>query len=646
MRPFRASARPALTSPALLSHHPIPLPWERRELKLLSPLSPREGGGGVGERGWGSEGRAVGLLFFLLLALAAPAAAEIEVRALLEPEVVSVDETAVLTVEVRGGGFARLRFQPDFELDNLEIVGGPFQYEDMVFGSGPLSRSFRLSWQVRPLRVGRARVHAISVRLRNEIRQLPDREIEVRDEPPAGSSRRSGRRPAQDMVDPFDQLFGRLPLPWRQSRPETPGVFLKAEIEPQRPVVGEQVLYTVYLYTREDITAITPSGVPPFRGFWARDIPLPQHLPTDMVEIDGGRYARVPLLKKALFPLRPGRSRIEPTRMDLAVRHFERRFFGPPLTSTDQVQVETDPVTIDVQPLPPAPPGFSGAVGRLALAASLTPRELRLGEAATLTVTLSGEGNLQGVEEPQLQAPSGLTLSPPQQGSTDEISGTRVKGSRTWSYVVIPDRAGRYSVETPAIPYFDPVSRSYQVASATPLDLTALPRAAAGSAGEGELHGIRVAAAPGNAAAPGRWTALLPWLFVLPWGLALAVTLARRRPAVPGAAEPARDRGAERRLRERLAEVQKEERPRQMAALLEDGWRELLAQRWAVPQETPSHRWAETLILKQAPDDAVEELARLVDDLHYLRYAPQLSATEALRGEALAKSRRLLSRLR
>lgn len=583
----------------------------------------------------------------LLLALAAPAAAaEIEVRALLEPEVIGVDETAVLTVEVRGGGFARLRFHPDFELDNLEIVGGPFQYEDMVFGSSPLSRSFRLSWQVRPLRLGRARVHSIAVRLRNEVRQLPDREIRVQEEP-AGSSRRPSRRPAQDMVDPFDQLFGRLPLPWRQPRPQTPGVFLRAEVEPRRPVVGEQILYTVYLYTREDITSITPSGVPPFRGFWVRDIPLPQHLPTDMVEIDGGRYARVPLLKKALFPLRPGRSRIEPTRMDLTVRQFERRFFGPPLTRSDQVQVETDPITVDTQPLPPAPPGFGGAVGRLALAARLEPRELRLGEAATLTVTLSGEGNLQGVEEPRVTAPAGLTLFPPQQGSTDEVSGTRVKGSRTWSYVVVPDRAGRYSLETPEIPYFDPASRSYQVASAAPLALTALPRAMAGGAGAGELHGIRAAAAAGDGAAPRRWTALLPWLFALPWGLALAVTLARRRPAAPGAEVPGpRDRGAERRLRERLAEVESEERPRQAAALLEEGWRELLAERWAVPQETPSSRWAEALLLKRAPEDAVEELALLVDDLHYLRYAPQLSATATLRGEALAKSRRLLSRLR
>ena len=52
--------RPALTSPALLSHHPTHPPWERREQEnarpCLSPLSQGEGMGVVG-RGAGGEGR-------------------------------------------------------------------------------------------------------------------------------------------------------------------------------------------------------------------------------------------------------------------------------------------------------------------------------------------------------------------------------------------------------------------------------------------------------------------------------------------------------------------------------------------------------------------------------------------------------------
>jgi hypothetical protein len=588
-------------------------------------------------------------VLLLLALLAAPAAAQVEVRATLEPEVIGLDETALLTIEVQGAGFARLRFEHDFEYENLEIVGGPFQYEDVRFGNGQLSRSFRLSWQLRPLATGPSRVHSLVIRLRGDTIRLADRQIRVQEEPAglAGGSRRLRRSEDALAQDPFGQLFGRMPLPWRRDRPESPGAFLQAEVWPERPVVGQQVLYTVYLYTREDITSISPSGVPDFQGFWVRDIPLPQHLPTDMVEVDGRRYGRVPLLKKALFPLRPGRHVLEPTQMDLTLRLYERRFFGPPLSRSDQVRLKTEPETVDVRPLPPAPPGFGGAVGRLSVIARLEPREVRLGDSATLTVILSGQGNLHAAGEPEVGVPAGLALFPPQQGGRDHVDGNRIGGMRTWSYAVVPERAGEYTLELPGIPYFDPASGRYRVAAATPVSLTVLPRPAAAASAEGEPHGIRdgVPAPAGGRA--GRWASLLPWLFALPWGLALVVTLARRRAEPAGAVPPQRrELSAERKLAERLSEVETEERPRQMAARLEEGWREFLAERWGVPPETPSSRWADLLALRKATAEAVAETARLVEDLHYLRYAPQLSATGTLRGEVLARCRRLLRRLR
>jgi len=593
------------------------------------------------------------LLAVLWLGLAVPVAAEVEVHATLEPEVIGVDESAVLTIEVRGGGFSRVRFRPDFALENLEIIGGPFQYEDVRFGDGSLSRSSSLSWRVRPLAVGKARVHSLSVALQDGTVQLADREIQVQEEPAPSPRRRSGRGRQEEPADPFGQLFGRVPSPspWRwperKAKEEDVGVFLRAELEPRRPVVGQQVLYTIYLYTREDITALTPSSMPTFRGFWVRDVPLPQHLTTEMVEIDGRRYGRVPLLRKALFPLRPGRHEVEPAQIDLTLRLTERRFFGPSISRPQLRQLRTEAETVDVAPLPPAPPGFAGTVGQLAVAAKLEPRDVRLGEAATLTLTLSGEGNLSGLQEPKLETPSGLTVFPPQQTGKDEIAGTTVRSSRTWSYSVVPDRAGRYTLPAPRIPYFDPAEGSYRTASAAPLELTVLPRAAAPAGTEGGApHGIRtvaLASAPGIA---GRFTHLVPWLFALPWGLALVVTLVRRR-AGPRAAQLLEgDGSAERRLQSRLAQTAAEARPRQAAAQIEDAWREFLTERWDLPAGVPTPHWEELLAERGAPPEGVAEMARLLEDLHYLRYAPQLSTVDTLRGEMLGRSRSLARRLR
>jgi hypothetical protein len=574
----------------------------------------------------------------LMLLLALPAAAAVEVKATLEPETIGIDQTATFTIEVHGDGFSSLRFHPDFEMDNLEILGNPSRFDDMTFSNGSLSRTFRLSWQVRPLGLGRARVRAIVVRLDGREVRLPAAEIKVQQEP-TGEVQRLPHG-AQDEEDPFQRFFGRMPNPWRRE-PQQPEVFLRAEVQPARPVAGQQVLYTIYLYTREDIAGISLSGIPTFRGFWVRDIPLPQQLPTEMVDLDGRRYGRVPLLKKALFPLRSGSCRLEPATIDLTVQRYDRSFFfGPTVARPELLRLQTPAQTVEVQPLPPAPPGFGGAVGQIALSAQLEPREVRLGEAATLTVRLSGVGNLQGLREPRLQPPPGLTLLPPQQEGKDDLNGSAVRGTRIWRYAVVPERAGRFTLDAPKVTYFDPAESRYQVAAAPDLSLTALAPPPEAAKPAGGTQAARTASLSGR-----RWSPVLPWLVALPWGLVLVAALVRQRSARHSESIDKNNGEEARRLEDALRQAEAEERPRQMALRIEEAWRELLHRRWGVPRETPPSRWRELLAGHGVDEEASAELGLLIEDLQYLRSAPQLSTTDALRADALARSRRILRRL-
>ena len=557
-------------------------------------------------------------------------------RAALEPEVIGVDETVTFTIEVRRSGLGRLRFRPFFELENLEIIEGPSQGEDFRIVNGAPSTSFRLSWRLRPLTVGKARVRSVVLQMRDETVRLRDREVSVQEEPTG-----LGGDPRGSFQDPFEQFFGRMRPPWRPA-PRDPAVFLRAMVEPERPFAGQQAVYTVYLYTRDDVSSIQPRELPTFRGFWVRDLPLPQHLPTEMVDVGGDRYGRVPLLQRALFPLRAGRAVLEPTEMDLLVRVLEPRFFGPPLARPEQVRLRTNPIAVEVQPLPPAPAGFGGTVGQMSLTAKIEPAEVPMGEAATLTLTLSGRGNLQTVPEPRVEAPPGLTVHPPQQQGDEKVTGTTLHGRRTWTYAVVPERPGRIELRVPAVSYFDPQSRQYRSAAAPPLAIRALPKISSATAAS-EPRPIR-SAAPETARSRLSWDQTLPWLLALSWGITLAVILARRRhpAAVVGSpAQPSAD-SIDHRLREAAAET----RPRQAAARIEEVWREHLAARWDIAAGTPSTRWRELLTGRGADPAAADELVRLADDLHYLRYAPQLSATGELIAEAVSRSRRLLQRLR
>jgi hypothetical protein len=572
------------------------------------------------------------LYVLFVLSSAAPASAgEIRVRATLEPERIGIDETATLLIEVQGGGLRGLHFRPAFELDNLEVVGGPYEREEILLGNGRLARSIRLTWKLRAVSTGRGRIQGLRIRVGGEAVSLGSREVLVQDEPTGLSDSEADRDPG----DPLDRFFRRWEPAWRDRTWRRPDVFLRAEVRPSKPVVGQQVLYTVYLYTLSDISAVSPTAVPDFQGFWVRDIPQPTKLPTDLVEVEGKRYGRVVVLQKALFPLRPGRHQLRPTEMDLLVRTIDRRLFGPPVSSSEQLSLRTSIMPVDVQALPPSPPGFTGAVGRISLSASVEPPELRLGEAATVTVTLSGEGNLQGLPEPPIPEVEGLKVLPPQQESEDKISGTTVRGSRTWSYPVVPERAGTYRLEVPGIPYFDPAAKKYELAKVEPIRLTALPAPSA--------RKTRLAAPAAEARRLEGWRDRLPWLLVVPGVLALAVLLARRRNGTTHG--KVTDREARHRLEHGLQEAGQESRPRQAAARAEEAWRDFLAERWEIQPSTPSTRWADLLIAQNADPGAARELVRLADDLHYLRYAPQLSTCDSMVGEVLDRSRKLLRRL-
>ncbi len=600
-----------------------------------------------------------------MLAALPASAGELRVQAKLEPERIGVDEIATLTIEVRGGAFGNLRFRPDFDLDNFEVVGGPDQVDDVRLGGGSLSRSFRVSWELRPLSTGRARVRGLNIRLEGRVLPLGTREVQVQEESTGLSRTRSSSRPA----DPFDRLFRPWTPPWAEQRRRRPDTFLRAEVRPLRPVIGQQTLYTVYLYTQVDVEAVAPNSLPSFKGFWVQDVPQPQKLTSDLVEENGQRFGRVVLLQKALFPLRAGPHPIEPTEMNLLVRLADASFPGHPISRPEQIRLRTPAMAVDVQELPPAPAGFGGAVGsKLTLTATVEPAEVRLGESATVTVTLSGEGNLKGLPEPAFHRTPGLGVLPPEQDGGDRVVGTVVHGDRTWSYAVVPERAGTFPVRVPPVSYFDPEAGAFKTASAPALSVTALPAlpapgpeppAAATSATAATAAETAAAlGSPGNQArlhpptansrgpfsngpAP-TWREALPWVFAVPSALALVVLLVRRRH--PDSDREARSR-LERALKRTLKETSGDTRPRHAAARMEDAWRDFLETRWEIPPGTPSTRWSSLLVERGADPGAAQELAGLADDLHYLRYAPQLSSCDSLCGDVLGRCRRLVRRL-
>jgi len=602
-----------------------------------------------------------GVVVWSLVQLLAPrpaaAAGEPEIRVTLEPEVVPAGETVAFRIEVAGDGITQPRLTPGFELDNLQLVGGPDRRQNLSVGGGGGHWLFSWTWYLRPLKAGEAAVTSLRVLVGTQEYDLPPRRIRVtpaRTPGGAPGSSNNGRSDTRSGRQPGAGLGGGEELP--EGITGSPELFLHAEAEPLQPFVGQRTVYSAYLYQRVGLRAMRALGLPTFEGCWSRTVDLPARQPVRVL-LGGAWYERTLLLQRELYPLRSGPLELGSLTMELLVDRIRRSRFGfAPFRVQESVRQATNPVKLTVRPLPepeqPLTEPFAGTVGLLTVETDLESTEVPVGHAATLTVTVAGDGHLEGLPAPRLGTPSAVEVLGPQEVEPTG-AGTAAEASerpiRVWRYLLVPQQVGSWQLPPVEIAYFDPATEHYGIASSAIPALAAHPESASthpksASTAGAELRPIRSAALPGPA--PRQWSRLLPWAFGVPWLLALGLLVAReagvRWPSRPS---PGNIRQLLRRFREELDGALAEDRPRRAAGGIERAWRHLLVETLGLPESEAVSAWVAALEARGVPPEPRQRLAALLEDLHFLRYAPELSDTVSLAGELADRSERLAREL-
>src|SRR5690606_38270682 len=181
------------------------------------------------------------------------------------------------------------------------------------------------------------------------------------------------------------------------------------------------------------------SEEPDYKGFYAQELrrfdSRTQH------EVINGKQVTTKVLRRlALFPQQTGTLTIPPARIQLAVIEDNSRtgfFFS---RNIKPIFVETDPVDIEVKELPsPAPPDFTGAVGHFEFQSSVNRRQATTDDAISITMIISGDGDLKRVQPPSLLLSDSFEVYPPKiiEESITENNG-RLIGKKMIEYIVLP----------------------------------------------------------------------------------------------------------------------------------------------------------------------------------------------------------------
>jgi hypothetical protein len=395
-----------------------------------------------------------------LVAVPPLVAAESTVRAEVDAKKIGVGDQLQLTVSVLGSGFRLMEEVAAPRLQNLRIVAGPSVSTQVSFVNGAMSQARVATWILQPIAVGMAEIGSAKARFEDGEKVTEPIAIEV-----VAGSVRPRREPAPDPFgeDPFEALLGQ-----RRGRVREPKLFVEAAVSRARLHVGEPLLLTYWLYTQVSVSDLQFVDAPQYPGFWAEDLEKPPTPPQgEGATVSGEAYRRFPIFVKLLFPTKAGRLTIPATNLRLGLPR--QSFFD----SGGVVQRATKELAVTVDPIPETP-GFSGAVGRFRVAATVDKPRLALGEAATLRFKVEGTGNLKWIDKaPDVVVP-GAKVYPPQVKSDLKPSASGISGSRTWEFVVVPETTGELKVPALTFSYFDSAAGRIESAATEPLTMAVL----------------------------------------------------------------------------------------------------------------------------------------------------------------------------
>ncbi|MBI5669796.1 MAG: BatD family protein [Chloroflexi bacterium] len=285
--------------------------------------------------------------------------------------------------------------------------------------------------------------------------------------------------------------------------------YIEASVDNPTPFVGQQIGYTVRVYEAVDLSETSPLYEPPdFEGLWRVDIqPMPYAQSPQQIN---GRTYIASEIRTALYPTRAGDITIAPARVIL-----------PETVFRPEQQVESNAVTLQVQPLPEgAPPGFNGAVGQFELTAALDRQSLTLGEPVTLRLTVRGTGNVEQLPPPEVSTPEGWQQFTTPSAYTATQDNGRIIGEKVFEWVIVPNQPGVQELPAISFAYFDPAALAYRTLNTAPTIIEVLPGNAGVApplgASQPEESTERMAIKPAPAAVINE-TPSPTWLFWLLW---------------------------------------------------------------------------------------------------------------------------------
>ncbi|MBI4025047.1 MAG: protein BatD [Verrucomicrobia bacterium] len=431
-------------------------------------------------------------LFAVLLCLGPVCglAADIRVTATLQPSEIALGEAAQLTVNIEGSANAPL---PQLSaVDGLEFnhVGRSINVQ---FINGVMSGGVIHTYQVTPLKAGVFVIPEITLTVGRDTAKTQPLRLRVGKQaysvplsaPPAQPTPRSGAAPSANT--PSNPSSGSLPREIAMIRLEYPR---------RDFYLGEMAPAKVKIYLHPQLQ-IVDNSAPTLTGNAFTFSKLQEE--TNAVEKINDVEYRVHVLPTAIAPVIAGEhplgAKIDiTTLMRKAARRSRSLFDGGFFNFDDDIfdsflgrvqqktiTLKTEDITVKVLPLPKEGQtvDFAGAIGRFDLNVSASPKEVTAGDPITLKMIVSGSGNFDRVQAPELEKKDGFKLYTA--SAKMETNEAGYEGRKIFEQPIVPQNPEARQIPPLRFSFFDPENRKYVALSSPPIPLRVTPSPATAS---------------------------------------------------------------------------------------------------------------------------------------------------------------------
>lgn len=247
-------------------------------------------------------------------------------------------------------------------------------------------------------------------------------------------------------------------------------IFVKSEIAQAEAWQGEAVVVTHKLFIKQDIRGyeIARANYAATDALWLDRLDL-NYSDESTETIKGVSYHVYTIMQTAAYPLKTGKVTIP--KLDLIVRIgvpavVNNPFWGTMTTTrAKDFHLTSNELSLKVKPLPGARnDGKTEIVGHFDISASISKTEVSANHSVTLTVTVSGNGNLHHIEAKDLniEFPSDCDITYPRVSQRISAKGNLVSGSKTFQFTLIPRSEGEYFIPGAQFIYYDDEMENYK----------------------------------------------------------------------------------------------------------------------------------------------------------------------------------------